>query len=800
MNQKSIHTLEFNKIIQMLEPLASTQPGKEKCRSLQPMANLDEINQAQRETSDACDRIRLKGSISFSGVSDIQDSCMRLKIGSALTLPELIRIGKLLDAAGRARRYGQREEGEEPDSLDGLFCSLDPLSSLQKELKRCILSEEEISDEASPALKKIRRAIQNAQNRIHTQLTDIVNSSRAYLQDGVVTMRNGRYCIPVKAEYKNHISGMVHDQSSSGSTFFIEPMSVVRLNNEIRQLELEEQKEIQIILAGLSDLAGAHTDALLTDFQVLSQLDFIFAKAALSRRMKGTRPLFNAEGKIHIKQGRHPLLDTHRAVPIDIMLGEDFNLLIITGPNTGGKTVSLKTIGLFTVMGQAGLHIPAFEGSRLSVFQEVYADIGDEQSIEQSLSTFSSHMTHIVEILEKADTDSLVLLDELGAGTDPVEGAALAMSILSYLHKLGVPTMATTHYSELKLFALSTKGVENASCEFDVETLRPTYRLLIGIPGKSNAFAISKKLGLPEHLIEDARAFIGEQDEAFEDVISQLNKSRAELEREKAQLERYRLETEQLKKELSEKTSALKERKDKILTDARAEASQILQDAKDFADQSISRITRLSQNSGLNKELEKERSSIRNKLNQTQSKAQKQSRPRKEHKAEDFKIGDKVKVLTLNVDGIVTSLPNAKGNLTVQMGILRSQVNIKDLELIEETTITGDGVSSMKSRSKERGHASQIKMSKSLSISPEINLIGMTTDQAVPEMEKYLDDAYLAGLHEVRVVHGRGTGALRSAVQNRLKRLKYVKSYRLGTFGEGDTGVTIVTFDTKGDS
>ena len=789
MNQKSLFTLEFDKITRMLEEYASTQPGKKKCRDLVPMTDLSQIVQAQKETTDACDRIRMKGSISFSGVGDIQDSCMRLSIGSALSIPELLRIGRLLETAAKARQYGRHEEGEgEDDSLDGLFRALQPLTPFQNELKRCILSEEELSDDASPALRKIRRSIQSARDKIHTQLTDIVNSARTYLQDGVVTMRNGRYCIPVKAEYKNHVSGMVHDQSQSGSTFFIEPMSVVRLNNDIRELEIAEQKEIEVILAQLSNQAAQYTDAILTNFKVLSELDFIFARAALSRHMNGSSPIFNLNRRIHIKNGRHPLLNPHSVVPIDVVLGDAFDLLIITGPNTGGKTVSLKTVGLFTLMGQAGLHIPAFEGSELSVFHEVYADIGDEQSIEQSLSTFSSHMTHIVDILDKADENSLVLFDELGA-----------MSILSFLHKLGIRTMATTHYSELKLFALSTDGVENASCEFNVETLQPTYRLLLGVPGKSNAFAISRKLGLPEHLIEDARAFIGEQDEAFEDVISQLEESRTALEREKEEFEKYRSETQQLKKELAAQKDLLENRKEKILEEARMEASHILQDTKDFADQSIGRITKLSSDSGLNKALEQERSSIRNKLNAAEKKAAKPKQPKKENKAEDFKVGDAVRVLPLNVNGIVSSLPNARGNLYVQMGILRSQVHIKDLELLPEETITGDGVSSMRAGRKEKSHGSQIKMSKSLSVSPEINLIGMTTDQAIPELDKYLDDAYLAHLPQVRVVHGRGTGALRSAVHHHLKRLKYVKEYRLGSFGEGDTGVTIVTFDTKGD-
>ncbi len=795
MNEKALKTLEYDKIITKLAEYAQTPIGIRMCRELLPMDQIDRIRTAQQETSDAQNRVRLKGSISFSGARDLGASIKRLQIGSALNLTELLHISSLLDCAARAKNYGRQENEEsQGDSLSPLFSAVEPLTPLNTEIKRCILSEEEVSDDASPKLRQIRRSIRLTGDRVHTQLNSLVNTHRTYLQDAVITMRNGRYCIPVKAEYKSQVSGMVHDQSSTGSTFFIEPMAIVKLNNELRELELAEQKEIDVILAGLSQQAAEYADMLLENIAVLSQLDFIFAKAALARHYKGTEPLFNENRYVEIKSGRHPLLDPARVVPVDLTIGGNFDLLIVTGPNTGGKTVSLKTLGLLQLMGQAGLHIPAFEGSKLAVFPEIFADIGDEQSIEQSLSTFSSHMTNIVRILEQADTDSLVLFDELGGGTDPVEGAALAMSILTWLHKMGIRTMATTHYSELKVFALSTPGVENASCEFQVETLQPTYRLLMGIPGKSNAFAISRKLGLPEHLIEDASAFIGKQEKDFEDVIAELDASREALAKEQEETARYREEARRLKERLQTRQEQFDKRREEMLAKAREEAMQIVLEAKSTADRTIKNINKLGADSDLGRALEEQRAQLRGEISKLEAKAaKKQQKPRKIHKAEEFKIGDAVRVVSLNLNGTVSSLPNAKGDLFVQMGILRSQVNIKDLELIPEATITGPA-GDVARRSKKGSGASQIKMSKSFQVSSEINLIGMTTDEAVAQLDKYLDDAYLAHLAQVRVVHGRGTGALKKAVHQHLKRLKYVKSYRLGTFGEGDTGVTIVDF------
>ncbi|MDO5349568.1 MAG: endonuclease MutS2 [Lachnospiraceae bacterium] len=800
MNQKALQTLEYYKIINQLEDYATSALGKELCRGLLPSSDLQDIRQTQQETTDAVSRIRMKGSISFTGCKDVTGSLKRLEIGSSLSIPEILAISSILTVSARAKAYGRHEDSELPeDSLEGLFRSLEPLTPVNTEIKRCILSEDEVSDDASPGLHKVRRAMKNAADKLHSQLNSILNSNRSYLQDAVITMRDGRYCLPIKAEYKNQVPGMVHDQSATGSTLFIEPMAVIKLNNEMRELEIAEQKEIEAVLANLSNQLIPYIEEIRANQQLLGQLDFIFAKANLSRRYKGSQPKFNNKGFISIKDGRHPLLDPQKVVPITLTLGKDFDLLIVTGPNTGGKTVSLKTVGLFTLMGQAGLHIPAFEGSELAVFEEVFADIGDEQSIEQSLSTFSAHMTNIVRILDQADSRSLCLFDELGAGTDPTEGAALAISILSFLHNMKCRTMATTHYSELKVFALSTPGVENACCEFDVETLQPTYRLLIGIPGKSNAFAISKKLGLPDFIIEDAKSHLEEEDEAFEDLLAHLEESRVTIEKEQAEIQAYKEEVAQLKSRLTQKEERLDERKDKLIRNATEEAQRILREAKETADQTIKQINKLSADSGLNRQLEAERTKLRDKLKETDKKlAIKQKGPQQPISPKKLKIGDGVKVLTMGLKGTVSTLPNDKGDLYVQMGILRSLVNIKDLELLHEQDITGPSISGSSSSGfsgrKGGSEKSRIQMSKSATVSPEINLIGMNVDEACSVLDKYLDDAYLSHLPSVRVVHGRGTGALKAGIHKYLKRLKYVKEFRLGEFGEGDSGVTIVTF------
>lgn len=790
MNQKALRTLEYHKIIEQLTEAAGSTLGKEVCRNLVPSVNLSEIQTWQRETSDALSRIYQKGSLSFSGVYDVRGSLKRLEIGSILGIDELLRLCKLLETCARVKAFSRRETDEEGrDTLDDMFEALMPLTPLSAEIRRCIVSEDEISDDASPKLRQIRRSMKQTNDKIHSQLASMVNgSARTYLQDAVVTMRQGRYCIPVKAEHRSQVPGMIHDQSSTGSTLFVEPMAVVKLNNDLWELELREEQEIEVILSNLSDQAAENREVIEDNLSLLTQLDVIFARAQLSKSYNGSEPRFNEEGRIRIKKGRHPLLDKKKVVPIDIHLGKDFDLLIITGPNTGGKTVSLKTVGLFTLMGQAGLHIPAFDGSELALFHEVFADIGDEQSIEQSLSTFSSHMTNIVSILGQANERSLVLFDELGAGTDPTEGAALAISILSTLHRRGIRTMATTHYSELKVFALSTPGVENGSCEFNVETLRPTYRLLIGIPGKSNAFAISSKLGLPDEIIEEAKTHLSEQDESFEDLISDLEHSRVTIEQEREEIERYRKEIRTLKDRLQQKQEKLDTNREAILRRANEEALKILEEAKEYADTTIKNLNKLGKANSSAKELERERTRLREKMTGVEKNLtlKNEKKAKKEIKPQQLKIGDSVKVLSLNLKGTVSTLPNAKGDLFVQMGILRSQVNVRDLELLDEPSITAPGY--------HKTGGGKIKMSKSASVSTEINLLGKTVDEAIAELDKYLDDAYLAHIPSVRIVHGKGTGALRKGVHNFLRRHKYVSSYRLGEFGEGDAGVTIVEF------
>lgn len=792
MNTKVLTTLEYTKIIDLLTEKADSEPGKKLCRELVPSTDLSAIRTAQRETKDALARLFRIGSTSFGSNRDLGFSIRSLEIGSSLSMSELLKLASFLDNVNRIKTYGKKEREDLPnDSLDAYFEGLTPMTQLANEINRCILSEEEMADDASPRLKSIRRSKLSTNEKIHSQLTSMVNGAyRTFLQDAVITMRDNRYCIPVKAEYKSQVSGMVHDQSSTGSTFFIEPAAVVNLNNQLKELDLQEQEEIEVILGDLSSQAAVHTSELAADQKIMTTLDFIFAKAKLAMEQNATEPIFNTEHYIQIRKGRHPLLDKKKAVPIDVRLGKDFDLLVITGPNTGGKTVSLKTVGLFTLMGQAGLHIPALDRSELSIFSEVYADIGDEQSIEQSLSTFSSHMTRVVHILQHADADSLCLFDELGAGTDPTEGAALAIAILNYLHDRGIRTMATTHYSELKIYALSTNFVENACCEFDVETLRPTYRLLIGIPGKSNAFAISSKLGLSDEIINAAKEQISKEDESFEDVIADLEQSRVTIEKEQQEIADYKERIRTLQEQLQKKNEKIDQAKDKILRDANEKARAILQEAKDIADETIRDFNKAGASADI-KELEKKRQKVRDKINEKNGKLalgnnQKKPANQKTVDPKKLKKGDSVKIISMNLKGIVNTLPDAKGNLFVQCGIMRMQTNINDLVPVKEETITAPAL--------QRTNTGKLKMSKSFSVSSEINLLGCTVDEAIAKLDKYLDDAYLAHLPSVRVVHGKGTGALRSAVQSHLKRLKYVKEYRLGEYGEGDAGVTIVTF------
>lgn len=789
MNNKSLSTLEYNKIISRLVSFACSDGAKQILHKLEPMTDIDKINTALDYTNDALTRVYQKGSVDFSRIKDIRGSIARLKVGSSLNALELLNISMLLECAAHIKGYYEQRA----DSIQPLIDMLDPVTLLNNAIKKCIISEDEISDDASANLRSIRRQKNIAADRIHTELNKILNSpsTRTYLQDYVITTRQGRFCLPVKAEYKSLMPGMVNDQSSTGSTVFIEPAAVVKLNNDIRELELKEQAEIEVILADLSAKAAEYTDSLLSDYEILTNLDCIFAKALLSRHFNCSRPVMNNKGIVNIKKGRHPLIEPHTVVPIDIYLGTDFNLLIITGPNTGGKTVSLKTVGLLTLMAQAGLNIPALEHSDIAVFDNIFADIGDEQSIEQSLSTFSSHMTNTVDILKKADSNSLILFDEIGAGTDPTEGAALAIAILDSLHRRNITTMATTHYSEIKMYALTTDGVENACCEFDVQSLRPTYRLLIGVPGKSNAFAISKKLGLSDNIINDASRRLDSEDIKFEDLVTDLEQSRVTIEREREELNEYKAQIAQLKSELTKKTERLDERTDNIIRKANEEAARILKDAKEYADKTINA---MNEHGMTVKELEKHRSAIREKMNKRQEKLKiEPANNISEHKAHDiseFKVGMHVKVLTMNVIGTVSQIHKNKNQVTVLVGSLSTKMDIKNLAILKGYKDPAE----TSSKPKGAGGSGKIKMSKSSSVSSEINLLGYTVDEAIAVLDKYLDDAYIARIPQVRIVHGKGTGALRSGITSYLHGVPYIKEFRLGQIGEGAEGVTIVTF------
>ena len=786
MNKKTFRILEFDKIIEQLAALADSEPGKRLCLRLTPKSDPDKIRLMQKQTSDALARLLRGGSTSFGSNKDIGFITKHLSIGGSLNSEELLLLAGLLENAARVKQYDRSED--RTDSLSEFFNALEPLTNLSTEVRRCILGPDEFADDASPALKDIRRKINHTQDKIHSQLNSMVNGSlRTYLMDAVITMRGDRYCLPVKAEYKSHVPGMVHDQSSTGSTFFIEPAAIVDLNNKLRELAIAEKEEISKILLALSAEFMPYAETIGENARLMTRLDFIFAKGRLALEQNATEPDFSDNTCIHIRKGRHPLLNKKTVVPIDIYLGEGFDQLIITGPNTGGKTVSLKTVGLLSLMAQSGLHIPALDRSKMRIFKNVFADIGDEQSIEQSLSTFSSHMTNIVSILQHADSDSLCLFDELCSGTDPTEGAALAISILKKLHKQHVFTMATTHYSELKLYALSADGVENASCEFDVETLSPTYRLLIGIPGKSNAFAISQKLGLSADIIGHAKEQLSNEDQHFEDVLANLEKNRLTIEKEQAEIDAYKKEITELKEQLQKKQEKTDAARERILKEANEEARDILQKAKDVADETIRNFHKYG-NATPMKEMEKQRQKVGKEVARKNAKLsiQPQAKPVGTLTAKDLTLGQKVKVHSLGVEGYVTSLPDGKGNLFVQCGIIKSKVNIRDLSLSREEEITIP--------TRLRSQSSKIKMSKSLSVSTEINLLGMTCDEAISALDKYLDDAYVAHLPSVRIVHGKGTGALRKAVSDHLRRQSYIKSFRLGEFGEGDAGVTIAEF------
>ena len=789
MNKKTFRILEFDKIIEQLATHADSEPGRRLCLRLTPKSDPEKIGVLQKQTADALARLLRNGSTSFGNNKDIAFITKHLSIGGSLNSEELLLLAGLLENVARVKHYNRSDRTEEfTDSLTEYFDALEPLSNLSTEVRRCILGPDEFSDDASPALKDIRRKINQTGDKIHSQLNSMVNGSlRTYLMDAVITMRNNRYCLPVKAEYKSQVPGMVHDQSSTGSTFFIEPASVVDLNNKLKELASAEKEEIERILANLSSEFMPYAETIGENARLMTRLDFIFAKGKLALEQNATEPVFSDNKVIRIRKGRHPLLNKKTVVPIDIHLGDGFDQLIITGPNTGGKTVSLKTVGLLTLMGQAGLHIPALDRSELRIFKKVFADIGDEQSIEQSLSTFSSHMTNIVSILREADSDSLCLFDELCSGTDPTEGAALAISILTRLHNQGIFTMATTHYSELKLYAISGDGVENASCEFAVETLSPTYRLLIGIPGKSNAFAISQKLGLSVDIIEKAKEQLSNEDKSFEDVLADLEKNRRTIEKEQIEIDTYKKEISALKEQLQKQQEKADAARERILKEANEEARDILQKAKDVADETIRNFHKYGSATPM-KEMETQRQKVGAEIAKKNAKLsiKQQAKPVGSLTADDISAGQKVKVHSLGVEGYVVSMPDTKGNLFVQCGIIKSKVNIRDLSLAQEEDIT------IPARLKSQ--SSKIKMSKSLSVSTEINLLGMTCDEAISALDKYLDDAYVAHLPSVRIVHGKGTGALRKAVSDHLRRQSYIKSFRLGEFGEGDAGVTIAEF------
>ena len=818
MNEKVLNTVEFNKIIEQLTDNANSAPAKALCRSLVPMDNLADIRLAQEETDAALQLLIRKGNVNFGSNRDFGYTFGALSIGSSLTAAELLHLSSFLDNVGRVQTYGTTQDGgrgisalsrdesaqrPEDNILFDLFDCLYPLKSLSSEIQRCILSEEDIADEASPGLRRVRREISLAGGRIHQQLNKLVNVTLApYLQDNVITMRGNRYCIPIKSEYKNQVQGIIHDQSASGSTLFIEPASIVNLNNQIRELTLQEKEEVEKVLASLSAEAADNLMALKDDAANMTKLDFIFAKAKLALSQNATMPIFNNRRYLRINKGRHPLIDKKKVVPIDLELGDEYDLIVITGPNTGGKTVTLKTIGLFELMGMAGLHIPAGDRSELALFDDVFADIGDEQSIEQSLSTFSSHMTSIVDILGKVDGNCLCLFDELGAGTDPTEGAALAISILNYLHERSIRAVATTHYSELKVYAMNTPGVTNASCEFNVETLQPTYKLLIGVPGKSNAFAISKKLGLPDHIIDAAREQLSQETQNMEDILADLEERRLKIEREQEEISALRALIDKEQKQIRNKEKLLDERRDKILEKANEEARDILADAKKKADEAISELRKTGRGGDM-ASMERTRSALReqvSKKNEKLSRKQEQVPQGKGLKASDLHVGDKVRVISMGLTGIVTALADSSGKVSVRCGIMNSKAALSDLALIHEDAfgnpVTKGSRSSMKKAFENAGGAGNkqrdLDFSRNQSISPELNLLGMTTDEALSELDKYLDDARMSHLSSVRIVHGKGTGALRKAVHNYLRKQKWVKKYRLGDFGEGDAGVTIV--------
>lgn len=787
MNEKTLKVLEYDKIIKLVAEETVSNLGREIVMALRPSNNIYEIKEWLQETSEAVDIILKKGSFPLEGIHDIRGALKKAEIGSILSPNELLLISYTLAAVRKIKSYMREDRGETYyPIIDDLTDMLVEYKNIENEINKAILNDEEISDNASPELNSIRRRIKDKHNQIRDKLNSMVTSPtyQKYLQEQIVTMRGDRYVIPVKQEFRSFVPGIVHDQSTSGATLFIEPSAVVELNNDLKQLRLKEKQEIEKILQKLSGLITENHEGIKTNLEILATLDFIFAKARFSLAYRCSEPILNTDGRINIKKARHPLLNRETVVPIDIRVGEDFNILVITGPNTGGKTVTLKTVGLLNLMVQSGLHIPAEDYSEVAVFDQIYADIGDEQSIEQSLSTFSAHMKNIIAILNNLSCNSLVLLDELGAGTDPTEGAALAMAILDVLHEKNVRVVATTHYSELKMYALNTPGVCNASVEFDVETLQPTYKLSIGLPGKSNAFEISKKLGLNDSIIEKAREFITKDKIKFEDVISSLEESRKKADEERYLAQRIRIEIEKAKEEADRRLEKIEAQKNRIIEDAHRKAKEILEkqkadidniikQLKDAMDKEIEEKAKVLENARKNlRGIEEE---IEDNLNIGIAKKVNLRPPEK------LKLGDTVKILTLDQKGNVLTLPDENGNLTVQVGIMKINVNIKDLQLIED-----EKAQVLTER------YTKISKEKITQVPLQIDLRGKTLDETLLEIDKYLDDAYLAGIPKVTIIHGKGTGVLRSGIREFLKKHAHVKSFRTGGYNEGGLGATIV--------
>jgi DNA mismatch repair protein MutS2 len=789
MNTKTLKTLEYNKIVDLLIEKAESELGKDLAKKIVPLRKKENIEELQRETEEAYSLIMKRGNPPLFGIYSIALEVKRLDIGGSLSPGSLLKISDMLRVSRGLKNYIKETKDDKVSNypiIEGLVEGLSVFKHIEDEINNAIISEDEISDNASSTLKSIRRQIASKNDSVKSKLNSIINSQshKKYLQDSIVTIREGRYVIPVKQENRSSVPGLVHDVSSSGATAFVEPMAIVELNNELRELEIKEREEIERILKELSSLVAEESENILENQKILQQLDFIFAKGKLALDMKATRPILNEKGYINIKKARHPILNAKKVVPIDVYLGKDFNSLIITGPNTGGKTVTLKTVGLLTLMAQSGMHIPADFNSEIAVFNQVFADIGDEQSIEQSLSTFSSHMVNIVDILNNVEYNSLILFDELGAGTDPTEGAALAMSILDHLLKLNVRTMATTHYSQLKLYALTTENVTNASVEFDVETLSPTYKLLIGVPGKSNAFEISKRLGLQDYIINEARDLISKENIEFEDVLQALEKDRIVTEENKNVAERYRMEVEQLKEDLALEKDRIKEQRDKLLQKAREDARDILRNAKEDADSLVGELRDISSEieKDRNKKIQEAQDKLKSKLTdveKTLSSAVLNVKSKKPPK--NLKIGETVEVLTFNQKGDVLSEPDESGNVRVQVGIMKITAHISTLK-----RTTSDENEKTHTRNKT------IISNKSKDIKTEIDLRGKNLDEAFLEVDKYLDDAYIAGLKEIHIIHGKGTGVLREGMKSYLRSHKHVRTSRLGVYGEGGDGVTIV--------